>query len=65
MFSWRIFSSSSAYLRQGAGDRTPLRGPFSPRQHPSSFVILCEPGIVRLGGGGVAMGVFMPRHPVG
>ena len=31
MFSWRIFSSSLAYFSQGAGDRTPLRGPFSPR----------------------------------
>ena len=50
MFSWRIFSSSLAYFSQGAGDRTPLRGPFSPRRHPSSFVNLCEPGIVRFGG---------------
>ena len=50
MFSWRIFISSLAYFSQGAGDRTPLRGPFSPRRHPSSFVTLCEPGIVRFGG---------------
>ena len=50
MFSWRIFSSSLAYFSQGAGDRTPLRGPFSPRRHPSSFLNLCEPGIVRFGG---------------
>ena len=75
----KIFSSSLAYFSQGAGDRTPLRGPFSPRRHMSSFVILCEPGFVVflffccfffvclllfffLGG---AMGVFLPRHPVG